>query len=125
MQQDGIQHAEDDDVGSDAESEGDEGGCSESRRALQLAEGVADVATEAIEGEGGIGGEGPLALDDGIAEAEASVAPGVFGRHAGGNVVQGAEIDVGLELGVDVAMDAIAGEEVEEAAGKGHECTHA
>ena len=55
MQEDGVEHAEDDDVSADAEGEGDQRGRGECWGALQLAQGVADVAAEAVEGEGGVG----------------------------------------------------------------------
>jgi hypothetical protein len=89
VEQDGVEHAEDDDVGPDAEGEGDERGCGESWRALQLAQGVAEVAGEAVEDEGGVGGglvhEDHVGLDDSRCQVEGTGhrAPGT-GRWAPG-----------------------------------------
>ena len=119
-EEDSVHGAEDSGGGADAEGEGEDDGGGEERELAELAQGAAQIGCDPFEGEGGVGGDGAFPLDDGIAEAEARIAASGLRRHAGCNVVFGAEIDVSLELGVNVAIDTVAGEEVEDAAGEGH-----
>ncbi len=115
IEEHGIEDAEDDDVGADAEGEGEDRGNGKAGRMAQLAERVAEVAREAFENECGVGGGDAFAGRGGVAEAEDGFAAGFFRRHAAGHILVGAQIDVGLQFGVDVAVERDAAEEIREA----------
>ncbi len=117
-QQDGVEHAEDDDVSRDAEGQCDDRRERESRRAADAANDVACIARQRFQMQCGRRRRRRVRAWRCDCRSEGERREGFSGRHAGGAVVVGAQGDVRLELVFDVAIELRATEEIGDAAEK-------
>ena len=103
-EEEGVDDAENGDVGSNAESEDEDGDNGEDAIAIEGADGVAEILEENIERGKAAGLTLPLAGLLDAAEADEGAAAGFLRRHALVDVFFYGEVDVGLEFGVEVGV---------------------
>lgn len=107
-EEDGVDDAEDGDIGADAEGENDDGDGYEGAVAAEGAEGVAQVLGEFVE-EWESARVAMLLLGLlGSAEADERVAAGFFGRHAALDIFFDCELKVSGYFGVEVGVELLA-----------------
>ena len=122
-QDEGIEDAEDHCVGADGQSEREHCRKGKPGRAAQLAEGIAEIEPEAFKSQSQVDRGNVFPGGGGVAEAHQRVAAGFGGRHAGGEVVVNAHVDVGLQFEVYLAVDPRPREKIGNAANNGHGIT--
>ena len=104
-------HAEDGGVGADAEAEGERDHGGEAGVAAQAARAVLDVLDEGFQ-EAHAPGVAALLLDAlDAAEAHGGAAAGLVGAHPLALLLLGLQLEVEPQLLVQLALDAVAGEE--------------
>ncbi len=111
LQQDALQHAEDDGVGADAERQGQHRHRGRARVPRQRPQAVAGVLHEVLE-QADLPGVAALLLDPpDAAERPARRQAGLLGRHPRGQVLVDLALEMEAELVAQLAVDALALEE--------------
>ena len=114
-QQDGIDHAENGDVRADSEGQHEDDDAGEGTVAAQGAEGEAQVLAQQVERRQAAGFAMLLHGAGDTAEADERRAARLFGRHAEAKIVLDGGVEVGGDLGVEVAIERRAAKDGEDA----------
>src|SRR5213078_3055346 len=103
-QKNGVHHAENGGVGTDAESEREYGDGGEARAALQHAERIAEITGALVEPANDVHGASVFLEERSTAEALLCIDAGGLGRHARGEIVRGAHFEVRTQLVVEFTI---------------------
>src|SRR5208282_2427701 len=114
VEQGGVHHAVDRRVGADAQREGEHGDQREARVAAQLAGAIAQILNEGFEPGAGAGAADFLFDLLEAAQFDARGAAGFCGRQPGAEFLFGEQVQVCTDLRVEVAVGAVAAQQIAE-----------